>query len=159
MITFENGLKINLPDLLATQALATALAKVLIPGLVIYLHGDLGVGKTTLVRVMLHSLGYTGVIKSPTYTLVESYSLDTMDIYHFDLYRVSDPEELEFIGIRDYNLPIAVCIFEWPYKGKGYIPAPDIEITLDFLQAGRRASLTANTNKGLGVLQKMTVGL
>jgi tRNA threonylcarbamoyladenosine biosynthesis protein TsaE len=158
LITFENGLKTNLADLMATQALASALAKELVPGLTVYLHGDLGAGKTTLVRAMLHSLGYAGSIKSPTFTLVEAYSVNSLDIFHFDLYRLTDSAELEFIGIRDYHTPSAVCIFEWAYKGMGYIPAADIEITLDFLQTGRSAALIANTTKGLDVLQKMTIG-
>lgn len=158
MITFEDGLRLNLPDVMATHAFASALAKAIQPGLVIYLHGNLGAGKTTIVRALLTILGQTGAIKSPTYTLVEAYNLSGLDIYHFDLYRLSDPSELEFIGIRDYLQPTAVCIFEWPIKGLSVIPPADIEITLDFQQTGRSAALMANTAKGLDVLQNMTIG-
>lgn len=158
MITFEHGLKLYLPDLLATQALASAIAKVLRPGLCIYLHGDLGAGKTTLVRAMLQALGHTGAIKSPTYTVVESYFIDSLELYHFDLYRVSDPAELDFIGIRDYSTATAICIFEWATNGVGNIPHPDIEIFLEFQFPGRQIRLMANTNKGLEVLRAMTIG-
>lgn len=158
MITFEHGLEINLPNLVAAQAFASALAQKLAPGLTLYLHGDLGAGKTTLVRAMLASLGYNGTIKSPTYTLVESYTLGTQAIYHFDLYRLADPSELEFIGIKDYLSENAICIFEWADKGIGYIPPADIEISLAFAQPGRKVSLIASTDIGLKVLQAMTIG-
>ncbi len=158
MISFEDGLNLSLPDLIATQAFASGLAKKLQPGLVIYLHGDLGAGKTTLVRAILTALGHSTAIKSPTYTLVEPYLLDGLDIYHFDLYRLSDPAELEFIGIRDYLHGAAVCIFEWADKGFGYVPAADIEISLVFQGTGRKANIIANTEKGIKVLQNMTIG-
>lgn len=162
MITFEDGLQIKLADVVATQAFASAISKVLLPGLCIYLHGGLGAGKTTLVRAMLQSLGHDGVIKSPTYTLVESYAIVGLQIYHFDLYRLADPAELEFIGIKDYVSDTSICIFEWADKGIGFIPQADIEITLDFAndsrQSARIATLNANTAKGLKTLQAMTIG-
>jgi len=158
LITFEDRLQIDLPDLLATQAFASAIAKVLVPGLCIYLHGNLGVGKTTLVRAMLVALGHNGVIKSPTYTLVESYNFPEMDFYHFDLYRLADPSELEYIGIRDYLSTSAVCVFEWADRGTGAIPGADLEITLDFLRTGRSAALIANTPKGVDILHNMVLG-
>lgn len=158
MITFEHGLEIDLPDLVAAQAFASVMAKELVPGLTLYLHGDLGAGKTTLARAMLSSLGYEGAIKSPTYTLVESYNIGNLDIYHFDLYRLADPSELEFIGIKDYAGTTAICIFEWADKGLSYIPQADIELSLSFALPGRKASLIANTTKGLKVLQSMTMG-
>lgn len=158
MITLNEGLRLNLPDITATQELASSLAKKLAPGLCIYLHGDLGAGKTTFVRALLTSLGVTGAIKSPTYTLVESYDLNDTQIYHFDLYRIADPSELEYIGIRDYALANAVCIFEWADKGLGMIPAADIEITLQFTEPGRNVVLLADTTLGLEVLQAMTIG-
>lgn len=146
---------LDLPDIPATEKLANELANSLVPGLAIYLHGNLGAGKTTLVRAMLQALGYTSAIKSPTYTLVESYTVNNLDIYHFDLYRLADPSELEFIGIRDYASSNGICLFEWPLKGGGNIPLADLEITLDFAEPGRKINLVANTIKGLEVLNKL----
>ncbi len=135
-----------LPDLAATAELASRLAKLLKPGLVIYLQGELGAGKTTLVRDILAALGHKGITKSPTYTLVETYDLGALRVNHFDLYRLSDPSELEFIGIRDYVGSSSVCIFEWPQKGAGHIPAADIEITLELHGNSRKAVIRASTS-------------
>lgn len=146
---------ILLPDLPATDALAANLAGVLTPGLIIYLKGDLGTGKTTLVRAMLDALGHKGIIKSPTYTLVETYSVAGLAINHFDLYRLTDPLELDFIGIRDYVANKAVNIFEWPQKGAGYIPAADLEINLSLETGSRTAALIAKTAAGEKMLQAL----
>jgi tRNA threonylcarbamoyladenosine biosynthesis protein TsaE len=107
----------------------------------VFLHGDLGAGKTTMVRGFLRAAGYTGAVKSPTYTLVEEYNLAGRQVFHFDLYRISDPEELEWIGIRDYLDQESVCFIEWPDMGKGYLPEPDIVITLTAEGTGRTIEL------------------
>lgn len=147
---------LTLVDLAATAALADCLAKSLTPDLIIYLNGELGAGKTTLVRGILNGLGYTGITKSPTYTLVETYSLQNLLINHFDLYRLADPSELEFIGIREYVSNNSICIFEWPQKGVGIIPPADLNIDLEIEHHKRKVIITANTVKGLNVLQSIT---
>lgn len=158
MTTAEPSSAIPLPDLNTTQMLAASLAKSLTPGLIIYLTGELGAGKTTLVRAMLTALGHTGITKSPTYTLVETYDLHGLTIHHFDLYRLADPSELEFIGIRDYVAAKAICIFEWPHKGHGYVPKADLEITLKLEHNNRTATITAKSPLGAKILQAVSLG-
>ena len=126
----------------ATEKFGAELFLSLAPKSLVFLQGDLGAGKTTMVRGFLRAAGYHGVVKSPTYTLVEEYLVGGRKIFHFDLYRLVDPEELEWIGIRDYFDQDCVCFIEWPDKGKGFLPKPDGIITLTAQGDGR--ALTMN---------------
>lgn len=122
------------------------LAAALSPPCVLYLQGNLGAGKTTLVRGILTALGHTANVKSPTYTLVESYQLGGLACYHFDLYRLADPEELETLGFRDYLQANALCFVEWPEKGEGWLPPPDLLIRLESPAFDRRHLVCIATN-------------
>jgi len=140
------------PDERATVAFGARLARACGAGALIFLRGELGTGKTTLVRGMLRGLGHEGVVKSPTYTLVEPYRLGERWVYHFDLYRVSDPEELEYFGAREYFDAGALCLVEWPEQGRGFLPEPDLIIVLAYLNHGRQLRLSAHTDRGAGIL-------
>ncbi|WP_027158041.1 tRNA (adenosine(37)-N6)-threonylcarbamoyltransferase complex ATPase subunit type 1 TsaE [Methylobacter luteus] len=124
-----------------TEQFGAQLWELLPPKCLVFLQGDLGAGKTTMVRGFLRAAGFSGAVKSPTYTLVEEYSLADRQVFHFDLYRVADPEELEWIGIRDYFAQDAVCFIEWPDMGKGYLPEPDVVITMTPEGTGRSLEL------------------
>jgi len=130
------------------MALGARLARALRGGLAIWLQGNLGAGKTTLVRGLLRGLGYEGKVKSPTYTLVEPYVISGLYLYHFDLYRFVDAEEWEAAGFRDYFNAQSVCLIEWPEKAGDLLPPADIEIALEPSGAGRTAILTAGTELG-----------
>ena len=148
---------IILADEAATLAFGAALARAIPGGAVIHLHGNLGAGKTTLVRGILHALGHTGAVKSPTYTLVEPYSIAGREIYHFDLYRLCDPEELEYMGIRDYFHDHSLCLLEWPEKGEGFLPRADLILDIQHLSQGRQLSCLAQTPCGEVILAGLPI--
>lgn len=145
---------IELSDAAATEALGARLAQSLAPGIV-YLQGDLGAGKTTLTRGLLRELGYAGRVRSPTYTLVEPYRVASSVIYHLDLYRLADPEELEWLGLRDMLAEHALLLVEWPERGAGVLPAADLVISLEYSGSGRRVTLGAASAAGEQLLGKV----
>ncbi len=121
----------------ATERLGRACAGLLTPGRRVFVSGDLGAGKTTLIRGMLRGLGHRGAVTSPTYTLVEPYSLLGLTVYHLDLYRIDDPGELEFIGLRDMFDEHSLCLIEWPERAADRLPTADIAIAIEILGHGR----------------------
>lgn len=129
--------KIVIPDENAMMDLGGQIADQFPNGGIVLLKGDLGAGKTTMVRGLLRHLGYEGIVKSPTYTLVEPYQLGERLIYHFDLYRLGDPEELEYIGGRDYWSGDSLCLIEWPEQAEGYLPDADLELNIIYQNKGR----------------------
>lgn len=136
---------LHLTDEQATLDLGAQLAAEVEPGAIIYLHGPLGAGKTTLARGFLRALGVSGAVKSPTYTLIEIYDLPQRLVVHMDLYRMADPEELAFLGLDDFlSDPSMVALIEWPKHGEGVLPQPTLEVTLEHLpEGGRRAHIQA----------------
>ena len=138
------------------------LGKLLSGGGVVFLEGDLGAGKTTLSRGILAAFGHTGAVKSPTYTLVEPYQFGQQTVYHFDLYRLADPEELEYMGIRDYFTTGSVCLVEWPMRGEGYLPTPDFRVRIsvaemdkDSGKSSRRLACEAQSPYGNQLITKL----
>ena len=167
-ITLEPKL-ITLDDEAATLQYGSRFAQTLQSGLTIYLHGDLGAGKTTFVRGMLHGLGYVGKVKCPTYTLVEIYTLahnlelnvkSNYNVYHFDLYRFNSNEEWEAAGFRECFNPQSICMIEWPEKAAHVLPAPDIDVQLSMIKQdqlyARQIVLSANSALGKKCLAKNT---
>ena len=148
----SDDIRIPLADEAATLALGARLGHALQPGLYIALHGDLGAGKTTLVRGLLRGLGHEGRVKSPTYNLVEPYAFIGFNLHHFDLYRFSDPQEWDASGFREDFNPGSVCLVEWPEKAEGLLPQPDLSVALEFVGMGREARLRAGSERGLACL-------
>lgn len=155
-----------LADEAATVAVGDSLAKVLqwqyqqqqsTQALVVYLYGDLGAGKTTLTRGFVRGMGHKGNVKSPTYTLVEPYELPPWQVYHFDLYRLADAEELEYMGIRDYFADNCCCFIEWPEKGKGLLANADIIINIVYQDEQRIIDLRACSSRGEAVLAQFSM--
>ncbi|OOZ41140.1 tRNA (adenosine(37)-N6)-threonylcarbamoyltransferase complex ATPase subunit type 1 TsaE [Solemya pervernicosa gill symbiont] len=131
------------------QQLGERLAAALQAGATIYLVGDLGAGKTTLVRGVVRGMGYQGAVRSPTYTLLEPYSIGCRQLFHLDLYRLADPEELEFLGLRDLIEPDSVIFVEWPDHGRGFLPQADLVITIEY--AGEARLLKFESRNEVGV--------
>ena len=145
----------NLPDEAATAELAVRMAGALDDGLVVYLHGDLGAGKTSFARALLGALGVGERIKSPTYSLVESYRAQGRPAWHLDLYRIADPGELEWLGLDALSDPAALVLVEWPERGAGALPSPDLIVHLGYAGAGRKASMEARTERGIQVVARL----
>jgi tRNA threonylcarbamoyladenosine biosynthesis protein TsaE len=124
-------------------------------GLLVFLKGDLGAGKTTLVRGFIHAFDYKGHVKSPTYTLVEPYELSGFSIYHFDFYRLTDSVELEYMGVQDYFHTLAICLVEWPERANDYLPPADIIIDIRFEGEGRTVGLVGFSEAGHRIVSAM----
>lgn len=155
-MTVQQRVEVFLPDEAATLVLGARLGALLKPGMYVALHGDLGSGKTTLARGMLRGLGYDGRVKSPTYTLVELYELSRLDFYHIDFYRFADPHEFVDSGLREAFNGEAVCVVEWPERAAGFLPRPDLSLTLAIRGEGRQAVLVAESETGRDCLQQLT---
>ncbi|MEW6444861.1 MAG: tRNA (adenosine(37)-N6)-threonylcarbamoyltransferase complex ATPase subunit type 1 TsaE [Pseudomonadota bacterium] len=151
-------LNLHLPDESSTQRLGQALARAAPRSGWLALHGQLGAGKTTLVRAFLRALGYEGRVVSPTYTLVEPYELADRRVAHYDLYRLNDPEELEWMGAREDFGEGSLCLVEWPERGEGILPPPDLVIRLEHEPEGRRAEVFALSPVGQTWLTNLKVG-
>lgn len=150
-----------IPDEISMLRFGKKLAETLLTlptqkAIMIYLNGDLGAGKTTLTRGMLQGIGHQGNVKSPTYTLVEEYNIAGKMIYHFDLYRLADPEELEFMGIRDYFETNSICLIEWSEKGQGILPEADLFVNIDYHDDARNIELVAKSKLGEEIIQALS---
>jgi tRNA threonylcarbamoyladenosine biosynthesis protein TsaE len=146
------SLEIALPEADAQIAFGIQLGRHMPSRLVIYLEGELGTGKTTLVRGILRGLGHHGSVRSPTYTLIEPYELPEARVYHLDLYRLSDPEELEYLGLRDLSGEDALLLVEWPERGMGALAAPDLTVRIRYGVEGRHLTLEASSGEGAVVI-------
>jgi tRNA threonylcarbamoyladenosine biosynthesis protein TsaE len=141
-------LALHLPDEAATRALGARLAHALRPGVTIHLCGELGAGKTTLARGLIQALGYAGKVKSPTYSLVELYTVSSLHLYHFDFYRFDDPKAWRESGFREHFNETSVCLVEWPERAGAALPQPDLRVTLVPASSGRDVTLEAYTEAG-----------
>ncbi|MCW8902404.1 tRNA (adenosine(37)-N6)-threonylcarbamoyltransferase complex ATPase subunit type 1 TsaE [Sedimenticola sp.] len=141
------------------ELIGMALSRVVPSSCLIYLTGDLGAGKTTLARGFLRGLGHTGSVKSPTYTLIEPYEIGHRRCYHLDLYRLADPDEIEFLGLRDMLQDDAIMLVEWPEQGQGALPEPDLLIRIRYLEDGRELVIEAETDSGARLLEKLALEL
>ncbi len=148
-------MEIELPDADAQTAFGARLGSNLPARLVVYLEGELGTGKTTLVRGILRGLGHQGPVRSPTYTLIEPYELARARVYHLDLYRLTDPEELEYLGLRDLSAEQALLLVEWPDRGIGALPPPDLTIHFDYRPDGRHLRLAGGSAEGLALIEAL----
>ena len=148
------SVNVYLDNELDTVELGRRLAAIITPPLILNLSGELGAGKTTLSRGLIQAFGHEGAVKSPTYALVEPYELAGVDLFHFDLYRLSDPEELEYMGIRDYFTENSICIVEWPDRGHGAIPDADISCHIKYVGEGREVEIVSGSEKGQLLLSK-----
>jgi len=150
MVVAESAqtLAVSLPNEAATMALARRLAPALLDGGVVFLRGELGAGKTTFARALLRALGVGERVKSPTYSLLERYTLDGRDAFHLDLYRIADAGELEWLGLDELDAPETIVLVEWPERGGGALPAPDLEVALEHDGAGRRGCLMPASKRG-----------
>lgn len=158
MTIYGNERRLFLKNEAETERLGHELARRVIEsgqGLTVFLEGDLGMGKTTLSRGVMRGLGHEGAVKSPTYTLVEPYEHLKPPAYHFDLYRLGDPEELEYMGIRDYFSGDNLCLIEWPERGKGILPEPDVEIHLEREKDGRSVVIRAHSAQGAHLMNEL----
>jgi tRNA threonylcarbamoyladenosine biosynthesis protein TsaE len=122
---------------------------------IIFLRGNLGAGKTTFVRGFLRGLGFEGIVKSPTYTIVEPYQFEDFVVFHFDLYRIHDPQELEFIGIQEYFSTDSICLIEWPENGGKLLPPPDLSCYITARDVTRRVKLMAHSARGMEILKRL----
>ncbi len=149
-------LTLEVPSAEAQERLGAVLAAACPRPCIVFLEGDLGAGKTTLVRGFLRALGHNGAVRSPTFTLLESYELAAGPVFHLDLYRLADPDELAYLGLRDLLGGLAILLVEWPARGVGELPAPDLRIAIGHLAAGRRVHLTALSPAGKACLAKVS---
>ena len=145
----------TLADAAATERAGRAFARALRGGMVVTLSGDLGAGKTTFARGVLRGLGWTGAVKSPTYTLLEHYPLSNIYLYHFDFYRFADPDEWETAGLAECFRSDSACLVEWPELAAGVVPAADIKITLKLAGVGRELEIDADTEAGRRCIRKL----
>lgn len=159
----SNAISVTLVDEAATIQFGEALGRAAQRGGIVFLEGTLGAGKTTMCRGTLRAFGHQGAVKSPTYTLVEAYEFGERRVFHFDLYRLGDPEELEYMGIRDYFAPGNLCLIEWPQRGAGVLPQSDLDVKVLLSGAGgamqREVTVSAHTELGRGIMSSLRAEL